>query len=101
MSSVKGRLFSLDLNVLNGIVVMIWILALEHIEAHFTADFSVVFQIKWKIYFLVFLVLVIQSQQIVAHNTTAVLSWHENFVMRAKFIFYCIWTKVLMKWTPE
>ena len=79
---------------------------------HFTNDFSITIQIRWKFHLALIQLLVIISRQNLAHATTAQLvpcakycSDHYIIIwMRAKWNFHHIWIvmeKLLVKWAPD
>ena len=79
--------------------------------AHFTNDFSIVIQMRWKFHSSLIQVVSMWSLSHFAHGTTAVLSLHvQNFVairhttMELRWpIFYRIWItmeKSFVKWAP-
>ena len=80
---------------------------------HFTNDFSITIQIRWKFHLALIQLLVIISRQNLAHATAAQLSCHvpkycsDHYIiiwMRAKWNFHHIWIvmeKLLVKWAPD
>ena len=63
----------------NGLLVKTWLSMLVNSRgagAHFTNDFSITIQIRWKFHLAVIQLLVIISRQNLAHATTAQLSCH-------------------------
>ena len=66
--------------------------------ARFTNDFLPAIQIWWKLRLAVIPLLAIRSQQIVAHATTAQLSWHvQNFVAITVLELRWEWNEISME----
>ena len=78
---------------------------------HFTNNFFITIQMRWKFHFTLIQIFMKWSLQNFSHDTTAVLSWHvQNFLwyhnnwITTKWNFHRIWIvieKSLMKCVPE